>query len=258
MIADSVVANRIIEKHGGLDATSDIYKLAERVTNAKKTMTKPPRQIKLTGVDSYAQFGCCAEFITLYNQKIVSAPMETCVNIMGHDIACDREVYAALSALGFSSIHAERERAEAAATLFKRVFVSAKDGALTKAKLYEIVQSYKKTNDYYIGEFIKALDVCVFSANEASLYWQSMIDTMGYYNDAVKEGIAWIEESKIDKKSLETLLKSNYARAKEDKEFMKTVYKPAANKWMIGMLYILHDEHPAVINPKHAGADGFM
>lgn len=254
---DSVMYDRIKEMQGAVDVESELYKCAERVSSAPRHLDKPPKPMQLKGGSTYTQFGCCAEFITLYNEKLASAPDSVSVNIMGKDIMCDKEVYVALTALGYSSIHVERERAEAGANIFKLVFMSAKEGAITKDKLYKLVKGFKPST-YYEKEFVKALNVCVFDANEATLYWQSMIDTLGFYDDAVKEGIRWIEENKLDKKTLRTLLEANYSRAKEDKEFMKDIYKPAANKWMIGMLYILHDTHPAVVRPKAVGSDGFM
>mgnify|MGYP007025218485 CR=1 FL=1 len=51
-------------------------------------------------MSSYMQFGCCAEFINLYREKLATAPDNTVCNIMGKDIACDKEVYVALTALG--------------------------------------------------------------------------------------------------------------------------------------------------------------
>ena len=33
------------------------------------------------------------------------------------------------------------------------------------------------------------------------------------------------------------------------KDFMNNIYKGGVNKWMIGMLYLLKDEHPEVLQP---------
>ena len=257
MAIDPIVLDAMKEKHGTVDTSSELYKCAERINSTQMKLTRPPKVLKLQSVSSYMQFGCCAEFINLYREKLATAPDNTVCNIMGKDIACDKEVYVALTALGYGSIHVVRERAEACANIFKTIFVTAKDGALTVDRLYKTMREFKAST-YYEKELVKAMNVCLFGENEAALFWLSMIDTLGFYQEAVNAGVQWITENKFDKKTLEALLKSNYYSAKENKEFMQKIYKPAANKWMIAMLYILQSTNPAVINVKPAGSDGFM
>lgn len=254
---DAVVLNSIREKDGTVDVGSDVYQLAVRVANATQSLAKPLTPIKLKSAKVYTQFGCCAEFISLYNEKLKTAPEHVCINIMGKDIDCEREVYVALVCLGLSSIHVIEARAQACATLFKLVFMDAKNGPLTSAGFYKLMSSFK-AESYYEKELVKAINVCLFGENEASLCWQSLVEPMGYYDDVIKKGTDWVVENGLDKKSLITLLKSNYTRAKDDKEFMSEIYKPAVNKWLIAMMYILKDTHPAITKPANAGTDGFM
>lgn len=254
---DNVVLERIKAEKGYIDPSSDLYKMAERVSSSVKVLTKPVTPMKLKDVSSEVQLGCCAEFISMYNKMLETAPEHCTINVMGKEFNCCKEAYNVLKVLGVGSIHSCLDRVNASAAIFQYIFMTVKSGDITLPRLHGLVQDYKP-NGYYEKEIMKAMKVCLFNENQTVFYWLSLVEGFNFYKEAIDAGCAYISDNSLDNKSLKTLLSAKYSEAKADKDFMKDIYKPAANKWLIGMLYILKDIDPSLQLPTPHGDSGFM
>ena len=121
---------------------------------------------------------------------------------------------------------------------------------LTLTRVHEELYNYK-TDDYYINELIAGTLSCLFPNDDmrAECHWKSIVDFRGYYGAAVELGAEVIRKNCKTEKDVQKFLGEQYKLAKEDKEFMKNIYKPGANKWLIGMLYYLRESNPEILEP---------
>lgn len=255
---DNVVLQRLREEFGDDYESNPLYEKAKLISMAPPVMTKPVKTLSLRKLNMEQGYGCASEFIAAYRNKWQTIGTEnTYVNILGKKFACGPEVYCALSTLAWQSMHVNFERSQACAAIFQRVFMTVRDGGITVQTVYKSLHDYKP-KDYYERELLKAIRVCLFNENETVLYWVSMCDTLGFYKKALELGSEFIRKEGFDNKSLNKWCKEVYTEAKADKAFMKQLFTPAANKWLIPMLYKLRDEFPEVMNYNLNVSDGFM
>ena len=178
------------------------------------------------------------------------------MDIMGRSFECAPEVYCALATLAWQNMHICQERSQACAAIFQQIFMTVQSSSLTTQAVYKTLHEYK-TNAYYEKELIKALRVCLFNENETVLYWISMCDTLGFYKTALEVGSEFIKKEGFNNKTLGQWCRATYTEAKADKEFMKQIFTPAANKWLIPVLYKLRATHPEVMDYTANANDGF-
>lgn len=245
-MVDPIIVERIREEYGTVDPESPMYLLAEQVDGKPRVLDKAPSTVKLNKMNMCVAYGCCNEFISAFNSFKSSMNLETAVvDLNGLRRVCDPDVYYALHSLALFSAHVVEERASAA-TFWFRTIIMAKVDTLTVARIYEVIHEVK-SKDYYTNQFMQALQVCLFNENESVLCWRSLIEDTSFYPEAIRLGSEYIKEHDLDQKAMMKLLRETYSVSSKDKEFMKEIYKPACNKWLSSMIYLLKDEHPEVL-----------
>lgn len=255
MVREDVLA-RMLQAGEILDVSNPLYLQAEAVSSKSRILDKPPRTIVLRKLDDSKGFGAAAEFIDMYTSFKRSMNLEVAKIQMGTAVRfCDPEVFYALHCLGLFSRHCVAERAQAAAELFKLIMTTPGE-VLSVALIYERLKAFKR-NDYYTKQFVMALRACLFMQKEAILLWITLASDHTYYKEASKLGARLIDNQDWNEKELKQFLNAKWAEAKEDKEFIKQLYKPMCNKWMTAMIYALKDEHPEVLKTS-GNSDGFL
>lgn len=253
---DAVVQQRLREAGQTLDTSNMLYLRAEAVGNSPRVLDKPMAAMKIPSCPFDTTYGCCAEFISAYNTYKNSLRVEQAkINYNGTDKFCDVDIYYALYTLGMQGICCVDERSGACAKLF-RMIVATEGDTITVSRVYNTLSSYKPAT-YFEKELLKAITVCLFNENAVVLEWLSLIEPRGFYEEAIQRGREYIQQSELNKRSLRTFLQENYSKATADKEFMKSLYKPACNKWLIGMIFFLKDKYPEVLEYSKT-SQGFM
>lgn len=220
----------------------------EAVERKPRHLDKAPSKLTFTRATNIQEYGCCSEFIITYNDIMGSSDLDVCyVDLKGAKRLCDKEVFVTLQTLIQRGYTFKEDLASACFDLF-RVIIMAPGDVLTRNAVYAALSKYH-TDSYYAKELLTAISMCLFGDEAYVAYWVNLCDFTGYYSEAIKLGKDVIASKCTDEKSVNSFLRELYKEAKADKEFMDKVYKPGANKWLIPMLYYLHDEYPEVLDP---------
>lgn len=243
---DVIVANSLRAR--GFDGSNMEELLQyEAIERMARVLDKPPKKLSFTKSSNTSVYGCCAEFILCYNNIKSGIKLEQAVlDLPNSRRYCDIEVFIALQALiqqGFTMI---ADRAVACFEVFK-VIAMTKGDVLTVQRVGASLTAYVPKN-YYEGELIKALQVCILNEKSSVVYWVGMCEYIGYYSRAIELGKDVIRSKCSTEKEVAEFLCPLYKEAKQDKEFMESLYKPAVNKWLIPMIYYLHKDYPEVLN----------
>ena len=216
-----------------------------------RILDKPPKRISLRKAKDVPVYGCKQEFIMAYNDLLREVSSDVfSLDFKGNLKYCDKEVFVALQTLITQSLCKTKERAEACFELF-RIISTAPFDTLTLERIYTTLSSYTTTS-YYAGQLLEALHVCLFNTDSVILYYNQLIEYSGFYKTAFDLGRDAVKRNCKTEKDVERYLRMFYNEAKADKDFMKHIYKPGANKWLIAVIYLLKDEHPEVLEPNNS------
>ncbi len=250
---DIVVVQQLRKRGMNINNMEELLRY-EAIEKKPRYLDKPPKRLSLARASSLNPYGCCAEFLMCYaDLKKSLSSLTATVDIDGNPRPCDVEVFIALRALISQGYCCIEDRAQACFDVFACIVNSSKE-AITLSGVYEAIKNYKSDN-YYVKELIKALKVCLYNEKAPVLYWESQCECEGFYQLALSLGSEVIRKNCPTEKDVDKFLKPLYKQAREDKEFMKTVYKPVANKWLIPMLYYLKDSHPEALEPGSHGEE---
>ena len=217
-----------------------------------RVLDSAPKRITLVKVkpSELVTLGCRAQLMNMYEFIIDELNGDTfTIDIKGYKRYCDKRVFAILQALIRLGYTKSESIAKACFEVF-RTIVMCKCDTLTLTRVHEELYKYK-TEDYYINELLAGTLACLFPNDDmrAECHWKSIVDFRGYYGAAVELGTEVIRKNCKTEKDVQKFLGEQYKLAKEDKEFMKNIYKPGANKWLIGMLYYLRESNPEILEP---------
>lgn len=250
---DIVVIESLRRK--GIAFNTENTLMYEAVEHKPRVLDKMPSRLTMTKADDIMPYGCCNEFVIDYQQRKESCSLETAfLETPTAKRVCDVSVYLVLQTLINQGVCYNEDKANACFDLFRLIFMSPGD-SVTVGSLYEIIKSYQPCN-YFAEEIVKAIKICLFGENASVLFWINLCELSGFYETAVNLGREVIKENCPKEKDVQKFLRPLYKEAKEDKEFMKTIYKPGANKWLIPMLWYLKDKHPEALEPG-TSSDGF-
>lgn len=242
---DVIVLQSLQERGVTLDDFQNLLKY-EAMEQKPRVLDKAPKRLTFERPAEMVTYGCCSEFIIAYGSIKESAVVEqTYIDLRGNKRLCDKEVFWTLETLIKQGVTGTKERAEACFDLFKLI-MTAKGDTLTVQRMYDVIIDYKYP-PYYVQELINAIHVCVYNERLPVLYWLHNVENGGFYRHAVKLGIPIIRENCETEKDVEKWCKELYKVAKEDKEFMSQLYKPAVNKYLVAMLYHIKDSHPEAL-----------
>lgn len=251
---DQVVLKSLSEKGIPLDIEHILP--YEAMEMKERVLDGPPKRLKLNSVTEKDVYGICNEFIMTYNSIKDSFSYEvTRIDLRGNTRICDTDVFYVLQALITEGICYDEDKAQACFNLF-RIIMTTPGDMLSKAVLYPVLTDYKPA-DFYEKQLLNAIKVCLFNVTAPVLYWVKICELSGFYKNAVKLGCEVIAEECKSEKDVKDFLNPKYKEAKEDKEFMRSIYKQGANKWLIAMIWHLHKEHPEVMDAS-TSKDGFM
>lgn len=243
---DIIVAQSLRKRGVGLNDMDEILRY-EAIERMPRILDKPPKRLNFNKAKDIEVYGCCSELTMCYKELKEACTYEQCkLDLKGKTRYCDVDVFLILQALINQSICNSKERAEACMDVFKVIMLTPGD-VLTTARVYETLKNYQPYN-YYAGELVKGIHICLFNEKAPVLYWVSLCDFTGYYKEAIELGREVIRQNCETEKDVEKFLRPLYREAKADEEFMSKIYKPGANKWLIPMLYQLSKNNPDILN----------
>lgn len=252
---DAVVLQSLREK--GIPITMENLLPYEAMERKGRVLDKPPKRIKLQNLPERNVYGIRNEFIMRFNDLKSTLTAEvTRIDLRGNTRICDKEVFIALQALIAEGVCYSEEKAQACFELFHTI-VMAPGEMLSKSVVFEELNDYKP-RDYCAKELLSAIKSCLFNVVGPVLYWINLCNLTGFYPKAVELGKQVIAEKCKTEKEVKDFLTPLYKEARANKSFMKDIYQSGANKWLIAMLWYLHEEHPEVMNPSTGKDDGFM
>lgn len=216
-----------------------------------RVLDKAPKKISIKKSTETPVYGCKAEFIMAYNDLLRDCNSEVYyLDFRGNKKYCDKQIFVLLQALITQSLTKSKEKAEAGFELFRLISTAPHD-TLTVERVYTTLSSYV-AKDYYAQQLLEAINACVFNTDSAVLHYIKLVEFSGFYKRAFELGKEIIKRNCKTEKDVERYLKMFYNEAKADKEFMKNIYKPGANKWLIATVYLLRDEYPEVLEPNQS------
>lgn len=250
---DEVVVASLRKRGANINDMQEILRY-EAIERQPRHLDKAPKRLSFVKAESIETYGCCSEFIMRYNDLRDQSKLEQAtIDMHGHVRLCDVEVYLALKALIEQGFTNTEEIAMACFDVFKALMTAPGD-VLTIGSVYSVI-SKPISDNYYVKELVNGLRVCLFNEKAPVLHWISLCESVGCYNKAIELGRDVISRNCKTEKDVEKFLRPIYKEASSDKEFMGKIYKPAANKWLIPMIYILQTEHPEVLDS--SSPDGF-
>lgn len=248
---DIVVIESLRKRGTGLGNMQEVLTY-EAIERKPRVLDKAPKRLNFTKATDIQVYGCCSEFVITYNDLKSNISIEQAtLDIKGNKRFCDVEVYLALQALIQQGFCNSADKAAACFDVFK-IIMTTPGETLTTGRVYNTLKDYQPMN-YYAGELIKAIQVCLFNEKLPVLYWINLVEYSGFYATALELGKEVIRENCETEKDVEKFLRPLYKEAKNDKEFIDSLYKPACNKWLIAMLYYLRKEHPEALEPSNKG-----
>lgn len=245
-------------RRAGIDL-SDMNNLLplETMERKQRVLDKPPTRLdKFKYEEAYA-YGCCNEIVMTYmklkEEYPKDAPTYGTLEIGEVPRKCTLDTYFFLKSLVLSSLGVIPERATASFEIFVKITMAT--GDLTNTEVLRDLLVCDSSN-YYQSEIIKAAKICLFGENPIVQYWESKTDYIGYYPNAMVYGRKIIDENCKDLKDVNRFVRDYSKKAREDKEFMKGLYRKAANKYLYAVMYYCKDKYPDVMNLGGAN-DGF-
>lgn len=252
---DAVVQQKIREA-GKMD--DEIFLAQADLVSAKpRVLDKPPELYKMRKAQFDAVYGCFQEFVLTYNsiKQQLNLDHPGTLATTQYEVTCDPEVFYVLKTLVLTGFSHSAEQSQVCAKLFY-VIAAIKEPHITAQHVYAQLQNIR-AKSYYAKQILNAIDVCLFNRNATYYKWLSLVEPQGFYQKAILRGREFIEQEGFTETQLTKFLREKYALAKEDKSFMKSLYKPACNKWLAAMIYHLKNKYPEVLDYS-SNTDGFM
>ncbi len=226
----------------------------EAVEQKPRVLDKPPKKLSFVKASEITPYGCCAEYVLCYNDIKESTNLEQgIIDVPSGRHYCDTEVFVALQALIQQGYTMSAERSAACFELFKDIALLPED-VITVKRVEKMLMEFVPRS-YYEGELLKALQVCLLNEKKPVIYWVSQCEYTGFYTYAFELGKDVIRSKCETEKDVDKFLRPLLKEARKDKEFMSGIYKQAANKWLIPMLYYLRDSNPEALDPNAKGGD---
>ena len=252
---DTIVMHNL--QRAGVDVT-DLQQMLPymRMEARSRVLDKPPAQLDGYKYDESYNYGCCGEIIMGFNKVKQdypdTAPKFGVIELNGTSRQCDLSVYFFLKSLVLNSLNVIKERGDASFAMFKTIVMA--PGDLTNMDYIRSLLPWD-SSDYYTKEIVKAAKICIFGENVCVQYWENCVKFTGFYGNALVLGREVIAKECQTIKDVNTFVRNHARDAAEDKEFMKKIYKPGANRYLYAMIYYLKDLHPEVM--ESGKNDGF-
>lgn len=235
---DPIVVRRLNELNMSMDTHPDIWAHVRTVSEAQRFLDKAPARLVFKRAEETPIFGCEQEFIYTYNQLLGEATGDMYTLAFGQSKRIvDKEVFYVLQTLIRQSHHGIQERAEACFTFF-RVIGTSPGETLTVHRCSEYVVNYN-AQEYYEKELQKAILFCLSAGNTAVLYWTSICEFSGLYEQAYKDGQKVIEKMCKDEAAVNKFVKEYYSLSRKDEDFKKKAFTKGVSKALLAMVYYL-------------------
>lgn len=219
----------------------------EAMERRARILDKPPKQVTLSRVGEINPCGTAQKFIMIYNQLMSEGSLEMgTIDLKGNKRYCDVSVFYTLQTLVRLSMGKSLDLVKAACDIFRLIITHPCD-TLTEGIMYGLLKNYIPVN-YYASELVNGIQIAVYKEEAVALYWKSLCEFMGFYTEAITPGMKVIKENCKTEKEVRSFLTKLYKEAKANESFMSKIYKPAANKWLIAMLYYLHPTMPQLVD----------
>lgn len=242
---DVVVIQRLRER-GVSFADLEQVLVYESVEHQPRVLDKPPSRLSLVRAEPpYPTYSTFLDFISTYAAMKSDYPLEVgTFDIRGHKRTCDIELFWAAQTLLREGVTAIPDKLRSCAELLQIVFATPSEGHLTKGMVLEKLNQYIVTN-YHAGQLLKAIYKTVYEYSDIACDWIEMTEFDRTFTNALLYGVEYLGtvDSTFD---LQNFVKTNYAAAKSDPDFMKSVGKAfTSNKTkqaMIAMIYYFRDK----------------
>lgn len=235
---EPIVYKKLMDMGFDMDKDRALFLRAEAVGNQPRILDKAPARLTFKRSEETPIFGCKQEFILNYNDLIGASTGEVFTLDFGSaKRLIDKEVFYVLQTLIRSSISGIKERAEAAFTFF-RLISTAPGDTITVQRCSETVVNAQVTG-YYEKELQAAITFCLSGGNPATLYWVSICEFSGLYEDVHKEGLPVIDALCKDEKDVNKFVKDYYAKFRKDTNFKNKTYSKNVSKAILAMVYYL-------------------
>lgn len=227
----------------------------EAVERRKRVLDEAPRRLTFKVVKEVVPFGTREQFTATYNEvlgSLDSGPFT--VEIQTLPIVLEKPIYAILQTLITTSITSNALLSDACSKLFQTIVMQ--KGERTCINTYNTLAGIK-FDSYYEKTLKSAILDIIEPGYSVVTEWLELVNMQtGMYKLAIELGKKHILDNKWTSQEMNKNISEAYKEAKVDKEFMANVYKQVANKWLIGMLYILRDNNK-VLEPGDS-SDGFL
>lgn len=249
---DPVVRNQLRKQNFDFSNTEEMVRY-EAFEMMPRILDKEPCKLTLNRIDTTTTWGMKDVFKALYAQVMSDLNDPCCrLEFEGHNKTMDRQVFGVLKSLLLFGTTPEYELSHACFVVFNAI-ISCVSHHITVSCLYGALDSVKK-EDYCITQIKDAISDLLFSDGGTVHKWRQMAKCeTGFYGKALILGEQYIKEHNITAKELPKVLKEARSAAKQDKAFMKQLLRGVPSPDMIGMLYLLKDEHPEALIAESRG-----
>lgn len=252
---DTVVMTNLHARGFNFANTEELLRY-EAIERKPRVLDRPPKRLNIKIEKDLTQFGTREQFTSTYEEymsRLDSGPFV--LELQTLPIVLEKPIYGILQTLITTSITSNALLSEACATLFQRITMQKCER--TCANTYNTLAA-ERFDSYYATTLKSAILDIIEPGYSVVTEWLELVNMQtGMYTFALEQGRKYILENKWSSEDLNKKLSDSYKTAKADKEFMANVYKPVANKWLVGMLYILRDINPKVLEPGNS-SDGFL
>lgn len=238
-MTDPIVLSKLSQLGFTPETHPDIYMRCEAMTLSERWLDKPPARLVFKRQEETPIFGCKQEFIVTYQQL----KNEVNDGVFTLDFGkvkrlVDKEVFLVLQALIRQCVSGIPERREACFLYFKTIGTTPGD-VLTKQRVADAIYQLKP-QEYYEKELLSAINFCLSGGNTAVLYWTSICEFTGIYEDAYKDGQKVIEEKCKTEADVNKFVKEYYAAYRKDEEFKKQCFTRGVSRPLIAMVYYFY------------------
>lgn len=240
---------------GGL---TELQLYEEQMRRTPRTLDKPPSHVKLNKLTDPTVCGYVESFKTLYNSYVGTVSAKE-YGVLFPDgvtkVTCDERVFYVLKALVVANVCHDEEYSMACSQAFTKIVLSG-NKHLDEQTFYQVLNTLP-TPDYADACVVKAIRDLIFEDSAAVFEWHRLVNATMLYPNIRKVMEEEIIQNNYTVKELTKVLNAEYAKAKEDKEFMQKIVKGVPHKSVVGALYKHHVEHPEVLEVLDSG-EGFM
>ena len=233
----------------------DQFLIYESIEKKPRILDKEPKRLSLTKLVDVQIFGCCQEFVELYNSQLAENTSPTArIDMQGVAKECDVPVYYVLVTLIHEAVTANESKGLACLELF-RLIITAPVEQYDVQSIRKLLDGYRPQS-YWEGELYRAIYKCLFDENDLVMYWKSLCEYESMYPAAFAKGRDLILQNCEKTSDIEAFLRPYVKACRDDREFCKP-YGRQVSKWLLAIMYHFKDTNPEVLDPGNIVNSGF-